>query len=120
MPKRKSEKQLQSQLQLQQPVVVALSQLVDIEPFVDAGLVFDLVYVLHIFLDWTAADLARLCITCKWMRASAQLLILSHKQFRTAHLENSYREPTRVRATRPSGLVAIANCVPQSTQAGEA
>jgi hypothetical protein len=86
MPKRKSEKQLQSQLQLQQLVVVALSQLVDIEPFVDAGLVFDL--VLDIFLDWTAADLARLCSTCKRMRESAQLLILSHKQFRTANLEN--------------------------------
>ena len=86
MPKRKSEKQLQSQLQLQQPAVVALSQLVDNEPFVDAGLVFDL--VLDIFLDWTAADLARLCSTCKRMRESAQLLILSHKQFRTANLEN--------------------------------
>ena len=82
MPKRKSKKQLQSQLQPQQPVVVALPQLA--EPFVDAGLVFDL--VLHIFLD--SADLARLCNTCKWMRASAQLLILSHKQFRLANLEN--------------------------------
>jgi hypothetical protein len=84
MPKRKSEKQLQSQLQPQQPVVVALPQ--PVEPFVNAGLVFDL--VLDTFLDWTAADLARLCITCKRMRESAQLLILSHKQFRTANLEN--------------------------------
>ena len=84
MPKRKSKKQLQSQLRPQQPAVVALPQLA--EPFVDAGLVFDL--VLDIFLDWTAADLARLCNTCKRMRESAQLLILSHKQFRTANLEN--------------------------------
>ena len=84
MPKRKSEKQLQSQLHPQQPVVVALPQ--PAEPFVDTWLVFDL--VLRTFTDWSAFDLARLCSTCKWMHAPVQLLILSHKQIRSASLGN--------------------------------